>query len=109
MAPHWENISVAIDDLIQFLQRNDIDPTIQAAIAHAQFETIHPFTDGNGRTGRALVSSLLRARGVTQNMTIPISSGFLHDIEEYISVLTAYREGNIDPIVECFIQATGQR
>ena len=43
------------------MNRRDIDPLAQAAIAHAQFETIHPFTDGNGWTGHALISSLLRA------------------------------------------------
>jgi Fic family protein len=45
----------AIDDLVRFIARQDIPPIIQAAVAHAQFETIHPFEDGNGRTGRALV------------------------------------------------------
>ena len=107
VAPEWQSVPGAIEDLVQFLQRTDIDPTVQAAIAHAQLETIHPFTDGNGRTGRTIVSALLRARGVTQNVTVPISSGLLHDIDEYISALTAYRAGDVAPIVECFIQATG--
>ena len=106
VAPTWEDVPMAISDLVQFLQRTDLDPTIQAAIAHAQFETIHPFTDGNGRTGRAIVSALLRARGVTQSLTVPISSGLLHDIDNYVAALTAYRQGDIVPIVECFIQAS---
>ena len=46
------------------MQRTDVPALAQAAIAHAQFETIHPFADGNGRTGRALIHVVLRARGV---------------------------------------------
>lgn len=105
VGPKWEQVPALIDDLVAFTTRRDIDPTLQAAIAHAQFETIHPFTDGNGRTGRALVSSILRARGVTQNVTVPISSGLLHDIDNYIGALTAYRNGNLLPLVECFVKS----
>ena len=73
VAPHHERVPAALEDLVAFMNRRDIDPLAQAAIAHAQFETIHPFTDGNGRTGRVLISSLLRARGVTRHVTLPIS------------------------------------
>ena len=95
VAPRHEAVPAAVEDLVLFLQRRDLDPTVQAAIAHAQFETIHPFTDGNGRTGRAIVSSLLRARGVVGNVTVPISSGLLHDIDGYIAALTDYRAGPV--------------
>lgn len=76
------------------------------AIAHAQFETIHPFSDGNGRTGRALAQSLLRFRGVTRNVAVPVSAGLLADIEGYRHALTAYRRGDIDPIIEAFANAS---
>lgn len=105
VGPEWEQVPALIDDLVAFAARQDIDPTLQAAIAHAQFETIHPFTDGNGRTGRALVSSVLRARGVTRNVTVPISSGLLHDIGDYVEALTAYREGDVVPMLECFVRS----
>ena len=105
VAPHHERVPAALEDLVAFMNRRDIDPLAQAAIAHAQFETIHPFTDGNGRTGRALISSLLRARGVTQHVTLPISSGLLHDTEGYIQALTDYRAGDAEPIIELFIDA----
>ncbi|WP_229723064.1 Fic family protein [Rothia aerolata] len=105
VGPSWEQVPALIDDLVAFVARRDIDPTLQAAIAHAQFETIHPFTDGNGRTGRALVSSILRARGVTHNVTVPISSGLLHDISHYIDALTAYRQGDLLPLLECFVES----
>jgi Fic family protein len=52
-----------MDDLMEFVNRTDIPVLIQAAIAHAQFESIHPFTDGNGRIGRALINTILRRRG----------------------------------------------
>ena len=74
VAPHHERVPAALEDLVAFMNRRDIDPLAQAAIAHAQFETIHPFTDGNGRTGRALISALLLARSVTRHVgccTIP--------------------------------------
>lgn len=105
VAPAHHCVPAAIADLINFLHRRDLDPTVQAAIAHAQFETIHPFTDGNGRTGRAIVSALLRAQGTVQNVNVPISSGLLHDIDEYIDALNEYRSGNPSSIVECFSNA----
>jgi len=108
VAPHHERVPAALEDLVAFMNRRDIDPLAQAAIAHAQFETIHPFTDGNGRTGRALISSLLRARGVTRHVTLPISSGLLHDTEGYIQALTDYRAGDAEPIIKLFNRAINQ-
>jgi len=106
VAPHWKLVPAAMNDLVEFLARRDLDPLVQAAIAHAQFETVHPFTDGNGRTGRALISALLMARGVTKHVVLPISSGLLHDVADYIAALTAYRAGDVEPIIRCFIQAS---
>ena len=106
VAPHWKLVPAAMNDLVEFMARRDLDPLVQAAIAHAQFETIHPFTDGNGRTGRALISALLMARGVTEHVVLPISSGLLHDVADYIAALTAYRAGDIEPMIWCFIQAS---
>lgn len=105
VAPAWEDVPGLLEDLVVFLGRRDLDPTVQAALAHAQFETIHPFTDGNGRTGRALISSLLKARGVTQHVVVPLSSGLLYDLEGYVSALEAYRRGDIEPIILCFVDA----
>ncbi len=105
VAPPHEQVEAAIDDLCRFSRRTDLQAMVQAAIAHAQFETIHPFTDGNGRTGRALVSSILRHRGVSSRMTVPISSGLLADTGEYFAAMTAYRGGDIGPIVESFVEA----
>lgn len=97
--PHHSRVVAAIDDLLGFAQRNDIPVLPQIALAHAQFETIHPFTDGNGRTGRALIQAMLRRKGLTQNVTVPVSAGLLTDTDSYFAALTAYREGDPAPIV----------
>jgi Fic family protein len=79
---------------------------IHAAIAHAQFETIHPFPDGNGRTGRALLHAHLRNKGLTRNVTVPVSAGLLSDVDAYFRALTAYRQGDPVPIVEQLASAS---
>lgn len=58
--PHHSRIRSTIDDLCAFTERSDLPLVAQVAIAHAQFETIHPFNDGNGRTGRAPVHAMLK-------------------------------------------------
>lgn len=105
VAPHHDQITSAIDDLLAFMARIDIEPLTQAAIAHAQFETIHPFTDGNGRVGRALVSAALRRRGVSTAMTAPVSAGLLADTASYFAALSDYRAGDPEPIVRLFADA----
>jgi Fic family protein len=103
--PRYEHIPDAITDLTAFMDRLDIPPLVQAAIAHAQFETLHPFPDGNGRTGRALIHSLLRGKGLTRKVTIPVSAGLLADTGAYFAALTSYRQGNPEPIVAMMSEA----
>lgn len=98
--PHHEHVPALIDDLFAFVKRNDLPLLAQAAVAHAQFETIHPFPDGNGRTGRALIHSMLRGHGLTQNVTVPVSAGLLTDTSAYFAALSSYREGDPSAIVE---------
>ena len=86
--------------------RNDIQILAQAAIAQAQFETIHPFTDGNGRTGRTLLHAMLRNKGLTRTVTVPVSAGLLNDVTGYHDALTAYREGNPERIIVLTAEAT---
>jgi len=106
VGPRHELIPAAIDDLITFVHRVDVPALSQIAVSHAQFETIHPFTDGNGRTGRALVQALLRNKGLTRQVTVPVSAGLLADTAAYFGALTNYRDGDAGPIVEQFSQAT---
>ncbi len=104
--PHHERVGELMDDLIAFARRTDLPALPQIAIAHAQFETIHPFPDGNGRTGRALVQAMLRRLGVTRNVTVPVSAGLLRDTRGYFDALGDYRTGNIEPIVQAFARAS---
>lgn len=106
VGPRHEVVSDAISDLIAFAQRTDVPTLPQIAVGHAQFETIHPFTDGNGRTGRALVQAMLRNKGLTRQVTVPVSAGLLADTDAYFAALTSYRDGDAAPIVERFSQAT---
>ncbi|MCU1416250.1 MAG: Fic family protein [Schumannella sp.] len=106
VAPRWERVPELIEDLVAFSRRTDVGALTITAIAHAQFETIHPFTDGNGRTGRALAQAILRHRAVTRAVAVPVSAGLLADVEGYHAALTAYRAGNPEPIVACFAEAS---
>jgi len=71
--PPPEYVPDLLDDLCQFCNSDDIPAVAQAAIAHAQFDTIHPFVDGNGRTGRALIHLVLRRRGLATRVLPPVS------------------------------------
>lgn len=93
--PPWPEVARLLDDLARFCNRDDLPPVVQAAVAHAQFETIHPFADGNGRTGRCLIHALLRRRGVTSRFSPPISVVLAANAREYIASLTAYRAGDV--------------
>lgn len=105
VAPRADRVPGLIEDLVAFTRRTDVEPFTQVAIAHAQFETIHPFTDGNGRTGRALAQAMLRSYGITQRITAPVSAGLLSEVESYYAALTAFRHGDLDPIVNAFSAA----
>ncbi|MEV5647740.1 Fic family protein [Nocardia sp. NPDC052254] len=104
--PHQDRVVAAMDDLFRFIQRDDLPAVVHAALAHAQFETIHPFTDGNGRTGRALVHAMLGSKGLTRHVTVPISAGLLVDTAAYFDALTSYRAGAVEPILRQFVDAT---
>ena len=79
---------------------------VQVAVAHAQFETIHPFVDGNGRTGRALAQSILRNKGLVSSTAVPISAGLLVNTGRYFQALTAFRAGDAAPIIREFAMAS---
>lgn len=99
VAPRHESVPGLIGDLAGFMARTDMPVLVQAAIAHAQFENIHPFTDGNGRTGRVIVQALLRSKGLTTHAPVPVSAGLLTDTQAYFDALTACRAGEVAPIV----------
>lgn len=97
--PHQDRVPALMDDLVVFANRVDLPVLAQSAIAHAQFETIHPFPDGNGRTGRALIQTMLRGGQLTRNVAVPISAGLLHDTSRYFDALGADRAGDVAPII----------
>ena len=106
VAPSSDRVPALVDDLVVFADRPDVPSLVAIAVAHAQFETIHPFTDGNGRTGRALAQAMLRHRGITRCVAVPVSAGLLADVEGYHAALTAYRSGDVNPIVGAFADAS---
>ena len=104
--PHQDRVPALMDDLVAFANRVDLPVLAQTAIAHAQFETIHPFPDGNGRVGRALIQAMLRSGGLTQNVAVPVSAGLLHDTGRYFDALSAYRSGDVAPIIRSIAEAS---
>ncbi|SDS80802.1 Fic family protein [Microterricola viridarii] len=105
--PPASEVGRLVDDLARFVTATTGNPVVRAAIAHAQFETIHPFIDGNGRTGRALIHTVLRRADALRNTLIPISTVFAGDKDRYIAGLTAYREipSRLDEWVIAFAEA----
>jgi Fic family protein len=80
-----------LNDLCAFCNEDSLPAVAQAAIAHAQFETIHPFVDGNGRTGRALVHLVLRRRGLASRVLPPVSLILATWSRDYITRLDGTR------------------
>ncbi len=89
--PPPDQVDGLLHDLIEYVNGDEHSPLVQAAVAHAQFETIHPFADGNGRTGRALIHVILRRRGISPTFVPPISLVLATWSGDYISGLTAFR------------------
>jgi Fic family protein len=89
--PPPDEVGPLLDDLVRFCNGDALPAVAQAAIAHAQFETIHPFADGNGRTGRALIHMILRRRGLSRRVLVPVSLVLATWSRDYLSGLTATR------------------
>jgi Fic family protein len=89
--PQHEQVRGLLEDLCVFCNSDMLPAVAQAAIAHAQFETIHPFADGNGRTGRALIHVILRRRGVAPRFVPPISLVLATHADAYIDGLNRTR------------------
>jgi Fic family protein len=103
--PPPERMKDLMDDLVAFMNRTDLPPVVQAAIAHAQFETVHPFADGNGRVGRALIHVVLRRRGLAPRYVPPVSLVLAADAEAYVAGLTAFREDRAADWILLFAKA----
>ena len=103
--PVAERVPSLLEDLVAFASRRDVGPVAKAAIIHAQLETIHPFVDGNGRTGRTLIHKVLRDEGALTYATLPVSAGLLHNIDAYLDSIAGYQQGDIAGVVSQLAEA----
>lgn len=101
--PH-EKMDKSLDDLEKFIH-NDTStlPLIAIAYAHAQFETIHPFLDGNGRVGRLLITFLLMKKGILEKPVLFLSSYFRRHKKIYYNKLNGYHDGEVFEWVDFFL------
>ena len=106
--PPPEEVERLLEDLCEAIAEDALSPVVHAAMVHAQFETIHPFADGNGRTGRALIHVVLRRRGIATSYVPPISVILATDRDRYIKGLVEFREGLVDSWIERFASACAQ-
>lgn len=103
--PPPELVAPLMEDLLAFIARTDLQASVQAAIAHAQFETIHPFGDGNGRVGRALIQIVLRRGGLAPSFVPPVSLVLAANSTRYVGGLVAFREGRLADWLAVFASA----
>ena len=89
--PPPEEVPGLLEDLVHFCNDDALPALAQAAVAHAQFETVHPFVDGNGRTGRVLLHLVLRRRGLAHRVLPPVSLVLATWARDYVGGLTATR------------------
>lgn len=95
--PKPEYVPELMEDLARFVNEAQLPPVAVASLVHAQLETIHPFADGNGRTGRALTHTLLKRFGLVRHTIPPVSLVLATDKTRYISNLEAFRVDNENP------------
>jgi Fic family protein len=100
-----DEVEPLMADLTRFVNRHDLQPLAQAALAHGQFEAIHPFSDGNGRIGRGLIAVVLRRRGVARQVVVPIAAAMLADVDAYFDALIGYRRGDAASLVSYLARA----
>lgn len=106
--PPPEEVGALIGDLCAAAADQALSPVMQAALVHAQFETIHPFADGNGRTGRALIHVVLRARGLAPAYVPPISVVLARRRDWYVRGLESFRGDDVGPWVAQFADAAAE-
>ena len=102
--PHPEYLNLYMNQFIDFCQRNDIHPLVQAAFAHAYFEIIHPFEDGNGRVGRIIIQMILKEKLFLEHLYLPISVGLVKDQTRYIEALNDFKLGEYESIITLVLE-----
>jgi Fic family protein len=102
--PPVEEMKLSLDDLEKFIHtKNDILPLIKAGLAHAQFETIHPFLDGNGRTGRMLITFYIWKEKLLERPVLFLSSYFKKHQKVYYDRLDGYHDGEVEAWIDFFL------
>lgn len=96
ICPPYPEVESLMSDWVRFVSREDIPLIPKIALGHAQFESIHPFANGNGRTGRAIIQRMLLLAGYR---TLPVSVALYALRDHYFASLGAYRDGDPEPIV----------
>lgn len=91
--PPPEYVPGLMADLVDYENDQFGNPIVRAALIHAQFETIHPFIDGNGRTGRALIHAVLKRSGLIREALVPVSTVFAAHKDSYIAGLNGIHSG----------------
>ena len=104
--PPPEYVLPAMSDLEKFIHSHEEVPLlVKAGLCHAQFETIHPFLDGNGRTGRLLITLFLCQQEALERPVLYLSAYFKKHRELYFELLDGYRRGHVIPWVEFFLKS----
>lgn len=103
--PPPELVPALLEDLMNYANRDDVPVLVQAAAVHAQFESIHPFTDGNGRIGRGLINAVFRRRGTTTVTVVPVASALLAERQRYFDRVNNYRLGYLGAYVDDLARA----
>lgn len=107
--PPPRHVKALVGELCEFANRSDLPPLMQAALVHLQFETVHPFVDGNGRVGRSLIGAILARRGVCRDVIPPISLVLARAPQAYVDALMAARfddDGGLERWIGLLAQAT---
>lgn len=100
--PIPDDVPELVADMARFANRRDLPAVAQAGILHAQFEAVHPYVNGNGRVGRALVHRILRRRGVVQHGVAPVSVALLAQGDSYLEALHGFDAGDTERFVRQF-------
>jgi Fic family protein len=106
--PPPADVNGLLADLCDAVNDDRLPPVVQAALVHAQFETIHPFADGNGRTGRALIHVVLRRRGIAPAYVPPISVVLAAARDRYIDGLMGFRGDRVSEWIGQFAESVAR-
>jgi Fic family protein len=106
--PPPDEVEDLMMDLCDAVNDDTFPPVVQAALIHAQFETIHPFADGNGRAGRTLIHVVLKRRGLATSYVPPVSVVLARRRKSYIAGLTGFRGDSVVPWIGRFADAVAE-